>query len=185
MKQPWMKREDETSKAYHAFCLYRDMGLQRTLDKVRQELDRPSGYISYIKKWSSKHDWVSRAEAYDEHLEYIRMAEKADQRRKRNEQILQTCRGFHDAAHKKLKERLDNNDLDDLTPTDLIRWFREAIELELKVSGEPTENIKVESVRREQTEEEIDEDKIGEVVRILNECGVLEKTESITDSEDD
>lgn len=67
-EQPWQKREDETSKAFAAFTVYRNMGPERSLDKVRQELGRPSGYTRHLEKWSSEHDWVERAEAYDESI---------------------------------------------------------------------------------------------------------------------
>lgn len=62
----WDRREDadpkETSKAYAAFLLYRDMGGQRALSRVAKALSKSE---TLINRWSFTHDWVSRAQAWD------------------------------------------------------------------------------------------------------------------------
>lgn len=68
MTTPWERRENETNKAYDVFCVYRDMGAQRSLAKATQALGKPAGYVGQLERWSSQHDWVARAEAYDAHL---------------------------------------------------------------------------------------------------------------------
>ncbi len=172
-KLPWEKKEDETSKSYHAFCLYRDMGPERTHDRVRQRLERPKGYLGYIQKWSAKYDWVKRAEAYDEHLERMQMAHMAELRRRRNEETLKTCEKFHSAVRKRLEAMLENEGWD-LTPSDMIRWFKEAVELELKVRGDPTEYVKMETMNGGPVEED-DPDRIKKIVDILDETGIFEE----------
>lgn len=68
MSQPWERREGETPKAFAAFCVYRDMGASRSLDKTRQELGKSAGYTRVLEDWSSHHNWGRRADLYDEHL---------------------------------------------------------------------------------------------------------------------
>lgn len=62
MKEPWEKREDESAKAYAAFCVYRD-----TPTKVRK-INREN----MDKKWALKFKWRDRAEAYDVYLDGIK-----------------------------------------------------------------------------------------------------------------
>lgn len=63
----WDKREDESSRAYSAFIIYRDMGPQRSLRKTADIYYEPGSLnVRVIQKWSSKYDWVKRATAFDE-----------------------------------------------------------------------------------------------------------------------
>lgn len=60
--EPWERQEDEGSKAYEAFCIYRDMGIERTIRKVANVLSKSN---QLIKRWSYTHQWVKRAGAWD------------------------------------------------------------------------------------------------------------------------
>ena len=86
---PWERREDETPKAYAAFCVYRDLGpARRSIDAAYRaskaqvgENGGESGATgkrapSHWEKWSSDFDWVKRAEAYDSHMELLRRKER-------------------------------------------------------------------------------------------------------------
>ena len=66
--QPWDRRQDESSKAYEAFCIYRDMGIQRSLSKVAEKLQKSA---TLINRWSREKNWVKRAEAWDDEQERI------------------------------------------------------------------------------------------------------------------
>ena len=59
----WEKKTNETGKAYMWFCRYRDMGWERSIAKVVQ---KHGGNSATLFRWSSKYDWVRRAEAYDD-----------------------------------------------------------------------------------------------------------------------
>lgn len=60
--RPWDRREDETSKAYGAFVTYRDLGPERSLEKVAHTLGKSTTIMS---RWSAQHEWVSRTVAWD------------------------------------------------------------------------------------------------------------------------
>lgn len=95
--QPWEKQPGETSKAYRAFCIYRDAGPdKRTHEYVREELGKSPGYTRWLEEWSSKHDWVDRAHAYDQHLE--------EQRRQEYEEEMTTGLAHAGARVRKLKD---------------------------------------------------------------------------------
>lgn len=60
--RPWDRQPGETSKAYEAFLIYRDLGANRTTRSTAEALTRTE---THIKTWSSKYGWVSRAAAWD------------------------------------------------------------------------------------------------------------------------
>jgi hypothetical protein len=61
---PWERQEGESPKAFHAFCLYKDAGSERSLTKVAQLLNVSKQLLG---RWSSQHQWVRRALAWDDH----------------------------------------------------------------------------------------------------------------------
>lgn len=90
-RQPWRRQWRESAHAYRCFCIYRDMGSDRSLTKaVRQYLSSPhkgtskqqrqarrfathptpGKYLGAIRRtwgeWSRLRFWVSRCEKYDE-----------------------------------------------------------------------------------------------------------------------
>lgn len=69
MTHPWNKRADETSKAHAAFSAYLDMGPSRSLARLCDVLGKTRGYQGWLEQWSSSHDWVSRSEAWDAHVQ--------------------------------------------------------------------------------------------------------------------
>lgn len=60
--RPWDRQAGETSKAYAAFSIYRDLGSDRSVRRVSEELAKTQ---TVIKRWSAAHDWVVRAAAWD------------------------------------------------------------------------------------------------------------------------
>ena len=66
--KPWDRRKDETTKAYEAFSIYRDMGRERSIVKVSEVLNKSGSLIS---RWSGQHAWVSRAAEWDDEQDRI------------------------------------------------------------------------------------------------------------------
>ena len=62
--KPYDRQPNETDKSWAAFCIYRDMGRDRTLLKVSKELGHSAGII--VQKWSMKYAWVNRCSAFDD-----------------------------------------------------------------------------------------------------------------------
>ena len=59
-RNPWDRRDGETSKAYAAFRQYRDLGPLRTVEQMRG-VGRTSA-----ERWSARWDWQARAVAWDD-----------------------------------------------------------------------------------------------------------------------
>ena len=62
----WERVEGETQKSFEAFCIYRDLGASRSLQKVADKLGKSS---RLIKKWSTENAWVKRTTAYDDYMD--------------------------------------------------------------------------------------------------------------------
>jgi len=61
------RQPHDTDKSWAAFCVYRDMGLERSLEKVAEK-HRQNGArttLRYLQTWSAKHLWVKRCRAFD------------------------------------------------------------------------------------------------------------------------
>lgn len=71
--KPWNMRPDETSKAYQAFEVYRDLGSGRSMEKVGAILGKSRGTIE---PWAQRFDWAERVRAFDEDVA-ARAADKA------------------------------------------------------------------------------------------------------------
>lgn len=71
--EPWERQDGETARAWEAFCIYRDMGPDRSLRKVVQELNKN---LTTIAEWSSKYDWVKRVAAWDAEQDRIARQEQ-------------------------------------------------------------------------------------------------------------
>ena len=65
--KPYDRQPSETDKSWAAFCAYRDMGRERSLEKYCQNHanSRPPSYITTLKLWSSKYAWVKRCSVFD------------------------------------------------------------------------------------------------------------------------
>lgn len=71
--RPWNMRPGETAKAYQAFEVYRDMGPDRSLERVGQALAKTRQSLD---GWSTRFEWQARVRAFDE-AAAAKAAEKA------------------------------------------------------------------------------------------------------------
>lgn len=66
------EREDgESGKAYAAFCVYRDLGVERSLQKAAKMYYGHTGNVRQVQRWSKRFDWVARSQAWDDFREMI------------------------------------------------------------------------------------------------------------------
>ena len=68
MSKIYDRQPTDTDKSWLAFCKYRDMGGDRSLEKLLQKYPKstPSSYLRILKLWSAKHKWVERCRAFDD-----------------------------------------------------------------------------------------------------------------------
>ncbi|MFA5313040.1 MAG: hypothetical protein WC375_06985 [Methanomassiliicoccales archaeon] len=133
MANPWERREGETSKAYAAFCFYRDLGPDRSVPKALEACGKPIGSLSWWQLWSRTNDWVERSAAYDDHEnEIIRKRLEA----KRMAAIEKQAE-LAEAMLKKVKDRVDTIEL--AFPSDVAKWADVGTKMQRLALGEPTE----------------------------------------------
>ena len=143
---PWEKQEHETSKAYAAFCAYRDMGTDRSLAKqaasVNSELrgDSLAAKVRQLTKWSSKYGWVVRVEAYDVYLE-------SKERHENELEIKKMAKRHAQVSLLTMKKAVDRikligeKDIEELTPKEALEYLKVAAELERKSRGAPDQLV--------------------------------------------
>ena len=77
--EPWERQKGESTRAYEAFTIYRDMGANRSLSKTWQNLGKSKGTIT---GWSSKWEWVKRAASWDAEQDRIARQEQISEIKK-------------------------------------------------------------------------------------------------------
>lgn len=135
---PWERQPGESAKAYHAFCIYRDMPpRERSLRAVSARLKGQSGKAKKVSTnvylWSRDWSWQERAKAWDE--------ERERQEREAELEAIKEMRRRHAkeavALQTKALERLQMMDPDELSPESVLRFIVEAAKLERISRGEP------------------------------------------------
>ena len=135
MPEIWERLPSESSKAYAAFCIYRDMGPKRSIEKVQKKVGKKSGYLRHLYRWSSKYNWFERAKAYDDYIE--------KKKREENEKAILEMAERHVklamAFLLKIAQALQQIDPAQLSPSDMAKWLEIATKLERLSRGVPTE----------------------------------------------
>jgi len=134
MSEIWDRLPNESTKAYAAFCVYRDLGPERSLDKAGQKLDKPRSR-KWLGEWSAKYKWVERAEAYDDYIEKLKRKEREEAIAEMAERQARIAIAFQ----QRVAQRLQELDPSELSPADMARWFDIAAKIERLNRGEPTE----------------------------------------------
>jgi hypothetical protein len=133
--EPWEQQPRESSRAFGAFCAYRDLGPRRSLRAAAEAYYRRSSaaVLRQCTTWSGAFGWVERAAAWDRHLDAeARQAQEAA-RREMAERHAREAR----ALQAKAVERLRALRPEELAPADLLRYLVEAAKLERLALGEP------------------------------------------------
>lgn len=158
-RQPWDRLEDETSKAFHAFCLFRDLDPgKRSYREVSEILGLDSQ--ASIERWASpqKHNWQERVLAYDDYrnkrLELLTLpAPDAIEEALHNEGAM--IGAAEKLARDKLADAIANPDkYDALDLTRIVNTLEKALNLRRRLLGLPT------TYRAEYKKEEIPDDVI-------------------------
>ena len=73
----WERRDDEPTRVYEIFCYFRDYGPTRSYTSVQKKYGGVEFDLqrSTLKTYGKKYDWVRRAEAYDDHILKMELAQ--------------------------------------------------------------------------------------------------------------
>lgn len=132
--QPWERRENEGEEAFEAFRTYMEMGEQRSTYKVSDKLSKS---IALIQRWSSHWEWVDRCRAFDNHQLRRDLEELERDRVQARKTHANVAKLFQSKVVQRMQKFTDI-ELDQLTPDQLIKWFKIAVDIELTALGAAT-----------------------------------------------
>lgn len=134
----WEKLPDESPLAFKWFCVYRDMGPERSQMKVIKKMGKVRGYRNQLDEWSVDHRWVERVSAYDKHMDSLALKEREKEIKAMSKRHAQQAKSMQS----KIIQRLKTIKPADLSPLQLAKWLEIATKIERLALGESTENIK-------------------------------------------
>lgn len=133
-KYPYDRQPEDTTKGWAAFCVFRDMGPQRSCAKVANELGLHSVQVEH---WSRRFRWQERIQhwqrAQDDAFAAAR-SEHLNRMAKRHVAIAMTMQD-------KLYARIKTISPDNLTPREVAQWVKVATDLERVALGAPANTI--------------------------------------------
>ncbi len=142
--QPFERLPTESAQAFEAFALYRDAGVSRSTRAVARQCGKCA---SLIQRWSRRHRWQQRIQAFEEHLAVItrqaeerklasmagRWAERVEESRQKDYEVAQALRT-------RAMEYLAKPPEKSPSCADLARMAEIASKLERLALGLPTES---------------------------------------------
>lgn len=140
----WEQQRDESVKAYRAFCVYRDLGPERSLDRVAEILyptkegqkGRKRAATGRLQEWSSRHRWVERARAHDAEAAHIdREAWEQEQREMAKKRVRVSHRMLDLVA-----ARLDSMSPEDVPLSYVAKWAEASAKLGTPIGDDASES---------------------------------------------
>ena len=128
---PWERQPDETLQAFQAFAMYRDMGAERSGQRVAVELGKTKALIY---RWSKRWSWVDRVKAYNDFQDREWLDLSAERRRDAQLRHLRLAQ----QVLQKFFQRLVNVNPEDIPLNMLDRLLKVGVETELASLGLPT-----------------------------------------------
>lgn len=130
----WERQPNETAKAFEAFVIYRDMGVNRSIRKAAQTLNKA---VTTLAEWSTKHEWVKRVAAWDAEQDRIArnelVAEMASTRKKQRKQAQR--------MQEKGMELLESISIGDAKLSEIVSLLKAGMEQERIAIGDVGEVI--------------------------------------------
>ena len=120
---PWEQEPGESAKAFEAFAIYRDIGVERSVRKVTQRLNKS---LTLIGKWSSAYNWPERARAYDRDLDRQAHAQAVREVRSMTNRHIRIAMQLQAKA----LEALEQLDVTTLSPKMQLAFLAKATEIE-------------------------------------------------------
>jgi len=134
--EPWERQKGETDPAFEAFALYRNMGVERSTLSVSIELSKSHGLV---KKWGTKQNWVSRAAAFDDHLDKIWIKEKQKRHLAEAKKQIRVANDLREVGEQILKDA----DKEKATVEDARKILETSQKMIRTAMGEPGEIVEV------------------------------------------
>jgi len=143
--------EGESAKAFHAFCEFRDLGPERTLQRVAKMLQKSEPLMA---RWSKRFNWHHRAADWDEHNDREMQRELRSRRIRARKRALDIA----DQLDEKLAEAVESLKItrvkkeagkpdvveSAISPTELANLFRVSQDVQYRILGKDEDEDVVE-----------------------------------------
>lgn len=169
---PWERQRGETSKAYEAFCVYRDLPLsKRTIAEAAEKLGK---HRTGLEHWAQRYNWKERVLAYDAYMAGLTLIDRKKELDEANKRHVQEAR----AIQYKAMEALQAMRPEDLKPAEILAFTEKAIDIERRALNVPNPAVQQEvyhhhTVEPPKRSEEEERDHMIAVVVELQKLGVL------------
>lgn len=163
MTNTWNRQPNESSKAYERFCLYRDMGVCRSLRKLAADL---ALNVSTLAEISKKYSWQTRVAEFDDFIEKATQhSQLAQVRTMKRRQIALALRAQKAAALglKKLIREIEANQAK-LKPEGLAKLLDSGCRLERLNRDEPEQSLEI---KQSQNFERLNEEELENLRRLV------------------
>lgn len=150
MAAPWDRLLRESSKAYAAFCIYRDLGPRRSMDEASRiyhgkapplgnapPTGRRPEASGQIRRWAERWNWAARARAWDQELERLKQKKQLDAVEEMTERHVKEAHMLQSKAVERLRQLRP----EELKPRETLNYLIEAAKLERLARGEATERV--------------------------------------------
>lgn len=132
--KPWERQPGETPKQWEAFVLYRDMGSERSIQKVADALGKTKPNLGL---WSRNNHWVDRSNAWDAEVDRLNRLQQVKDIKKMREKHT----AIASAMLVKAAQALNQIPVDDIKASDVSKMVAVASELERISRGDVGEVI--------------------------------------------
>ena len=131
----WERLTGETSAAFAAFCVFRDLGFERTIrlavENYEKDKAKQKGKYNVWRNWAAEYRWRERTADYDRYIENLKLGEvrktieaQGEMHRKVTGKILEV-----------VSKKLDLMDPAELTQGNVTEWAGMAIKAEREAAG--------------------------------------------------
>lgn len=121
--KPWERQQGESAQAFEAFSIYLNLGTDRSLKAVAQQLSKS---LPLIKRWSREKQWQERIRSYDNELEKEARKKAIADRKAMTERHI----GIAMQLQKKALEALGSLSAEDMSAKDVKEFIKMATDLE-------------------------------------------------------
>jgi len=132
----WERKRDESPRAFQAFSIYLRAEKRRLAD-VGQALIPPCSAAN-VARWSTRHNWQSRAFSWDREQDRVQQQQEARDRaaaRKRHLQISQEMQSLALRGLLELKVKAASGGALNMSPSEIENMLTQAVKLERLVLG--------------------------------------------------
>ena len=119
----WNRLQDESPQAYEAFCVFRDLGYGRSVQRVSEKLAKSR---TLLDRWCQAHKWRQRADAWDNSVTEQAREYASQELTKALIRRMQLGRSIYERATEELLTR----DLDKASINGLVQAIRTGVEVE-------------------------------------------------------